>query len=215
MHRILEAIAPETDVMDDHDELESSSLEPASIIISAKNRPASALSGTRVARYESYERRLAPLKYLEERLIRTLSSPNEDEATHLDPSSNHWEPMSPGGTVSSPRWFPPPQAIHSRPSLQELNYNASSRKGHKGKEKEKEMALHTSTNWKKHFALSSKASNTKNADTNEIAGWWEDPDDPVHILNACSPVMSELWRDASVRQRLKEKRIRVEEGGGL
>lgn len=213
-YRILDAIAPETDVMDDHEDLmESGSLEPASIIISAKNRPASALSGTRVTRYDSYKRRLQPLEGLEERLIRTLSAPDEDEATHLDPS--HWEPMSPGGTVGSPRWFPAPRPMNGRASMQDLNPKSSSSRKGKAKEKDKEPALHISTNWKRHFALGNNSSSPKYANTNEIAGWWEDPDDPVHVLNACAPAMQELWRDPAVRQRLKERRLRLEESSGL
>ena len=46
-------------------------------------------------------------------------------------------------------------------------------------------------------------------------GWWEDPDDPVHTLNRCAPVMNELWRDPKVRSTLHEKRIRLEESSGL
>ena len=49
----------------------------------------------------------------------------------------------------------------------------------------------------------------------ELNGWWEDPDDPVHVLNRCAPVIAELWRDPKVRQKLTEKRLRLEESSGL
>jgi guanine nucleotide-binding protein subunit alpha len=81
--------------------------------------------------------------------------------------------------------------------------------------KGKEIVLHTSTNWKKAFALGSKSKSPKSAHTGEIEGWWEDPEDPVHSLNACAPTMQELWRDPQVRKRLQEKRLRLEESSGL
>lgn len=75
--------------------------------------------------------------------------------------------------------------------------------------------LHTSTNWKKAFALGSKSKSPKSAHTGEIEGWWEDPEDPVHSLNACAPTMQGLWRDPQVRKRLQEKRLRLEESSGF
>jgi hypothetical protein len=75
--------------------------------------------------------------------------------------------------------------------------------------------VHTTTNWKKALALGGKSMSTKNAHTGEIAGWWEDPDDPVHPLNACSQAMLDLWRDPAVKKRLNQKRLRLEESSGL
>ena len=79
----------------------------------------------------------------------------------------------------------------------------------------KEVAVHTTTNWKKAFSLGGKEKSPKSAHTGEIAGWWEDPEDPVHALNACAPAMLQLWKDSNVRQRLLEKRLRLEESSGL
>ncbi|KAF9011208.1 guanine nucleotide binding protein, alpha subunit [Cyathus striatus] len=44
---------------------------------------------------------------------------------------------------------------------------------------------------------------------------WKRAFDPVHTLNACAPVMLELWRDPEVRQRLQEKMLRLEESSGF
>ena len=74
--------------------------------------------------------------------------------------------------------------------------------------------VHTSTNWKKVFAFG-RSKSPKSPHSGEIEGWWEDPDDPVHVLNACGPTMSDLWRDKQVRARLEEKRLRLEESSGL
>jgi guanine nucleotide-binding protein subunit alpha len=76
--------------------------------------------------------------------------------------------------------------------------------------------VHTSTNWKKAFSLGgSKSKSPKSPMSGEIEGWWEDPEDPVHTLHACAPYMQEMWRDKNVRQRLREKRLRLEESSGL
>ena len=55
----------------------------------------------------------------------------------------------------------------------------------------------------------------KSPHSGELEGWWEDPDDPVHILNKCAPAMLDLWKDENVKQRLAEKRLRLEESSGL
>jgi len=51
----------------------------------------------------------------------------------------------------------------------------------------------------------------KSPHSGELEGWWEDPDDPVHILNKCASAMLDLWKDPNVKQRLTEKRLRLEE----
>ncbi|KAF8963893.1 guanine nucleotide binding protein, alpha subunit [Flammula alnicola] len=227
VRRILDALAPESDALDDHDD--SDSPETASVIISATGRPPSAILGTRVANYDTYRRKLEPLAELEERLIHLLSSPDEDEATHLGPSRPAWElyanlyksnenmpppssvPNSPNGrptpTIMIPQKKQTPSAISSKSSMGDIPNGASS--------KGKEIVVHTSRNWKKTFALGSKSKSPKSPHSGEIEGWWEDPDDPVHTLNACAPTMQELWRDPQVRKRLQEKRLRLEESSGF
>ncbi|KAI0829088.1 guanine nucleotide binding protein, alpha subunit [Trametes gibbosa] len=77
-----------------------------------------------------------------------------------------------------------------------------------------ELAVRTGSNWKKHFALG-KIQSPKTPHGGELPGWWEDPNDPVHTLNRCAPIMTELWRDPAVRRRLDEKRIWLEESSGF
>jgi len=60
-----------------------------------------------------------------------------------------------------------------------------------------------------------RSKSPKSPHSGEIEGWWEDPDDPVHVLNACGPAMSDLWRDKQVRARLEEKHLRLEESSGF
>ncbi|KIM47717.1 hypothetical protein M413DRAFT_439393 [Hebeloma cylindrosporum] len=225
VRRILDALAPEeSDALDDHDDVDS--LETASVIITSSGRPPSAILGTRVSNYDTYRRKLEPLAELEERLIHLLSSPDEDEATHLGPSRPAWEqyaqfyrsnenlsPSShlnarPSPTIMIPHKSQTSSSTIHRVSSHTVSSNSSLSKG-------KEIVLHTSTNWKKAFSLGSKSKSPKSAHTGEIEGWWEDPDDPVHSLNACAPTMQELWRDPQVRKRLQEKRLRLEESSGF
>ena len=221
---ILDALAPEeSDALDDHDDVDS--LETASVIITSSGRPPSAILGTRVSNYETYRRKLEPLAELEERLIHLLSSPDEDEATHLGPSRpwEHYaqfyksnETLSPSSNLNgrpSPTIMIPHKTQTSSSTIHRVTSHIVS--SNSSLSKGREIVLHTSTNWKKAFALGSKSKSPKSAHTGEIEGWWEDPEDPVHSLNACAPTMQGLWRDPQVRKRLQEKRLRLEESSGL
>lgn len=238
--RILDALSPEPDNIDDHDDADWT--ETASVIITSSGRPPSAISGTRVPNYESYRSRLEPLVDLEDRLARLLSSPDEDEPTHLPSPSSfpRWDSHSPfnmqhGATPTTPNgkpaitasrrpsptiYIPQKSQSHGSP-VSPVNGNgsasgySSSPSPSSSKSGSRELSVRASTNWKKAFALGGKSKSPKSAHSGEIEGWWEDPGDPVHTLNACAPAMSELWRDPKVRQRLREKRIRLEESSGL
>ncbi|KAJ7170212.1 guanine nucleotide binding protein, alpha subunit [Mycena filopes] len=221
VRRILDALQPELDNVDDHDEHDDS-LETASVIISSNGRPPSAISGTKVPNYEGYRRRLQPLMELEDRLIRLLSSPDEDEATHFGP----WESFAAPQPYSvytndgqngrpTPTILIPPTKQTSTPSPLNGTATPSPTGSNGGGGKAKEVTVHTSTNWKKAFSLGSRSKSPKSAHSGEIEGWWEDPDDPVHTLHACAPYMQEMWRDQNVRERLREKRIRLEESSGF
>ena len=239
--RILDALSPEPDTIDDHDDADWT--ETASVIITSSGRPPSAISGTRVPNYESYRSRLEPLIDLEDRLARLLSSPDEDEPTHLPSPSSYptWDSSSPfnmkqegisritpkGSTVApasrrpSPMIYIPQKSQSHGSPISPVNGNGSSStyssspSPSSSKSGSKELSVPASTNWKKAFALGGKSKSPKSAHSGEIEGWWEDPEDPVHTLNACAPAMAELWRDSKVRQRLREKRIRLEESSGL
>jgi len=60
-----------------------------------------------------------------------------------------------------------------------------------------------------------RSKSPKSEHSGEIEGWWEDPDDPVHVINACAPIMLELWYDPAVRQRIKEEGIFLEDTSGF
>ena len=164
---------------------------------------------------------------LEERLIRMLSPSEEDEPSRLGlqqhhgpqhwqqqqfPNERHIYSTSRAAYRSAPNSRPSPtitipQTCSPTASMSSTSPSAGSSKG-------KEVMVHTSTNWKKVFAFG-RSKSPKSPHSGEIEGWWEDPDDPVHVLNACGPTMSDLWRDKQVRARLEEKRLRLEESSGL
>ena len=78
-----------------------------------------------------------------------------------------------------------------------------------------EISVKTTSNWKKALSLGGRMKSPKSPHSGELEGWWEDPDDPVHILNKCTPVMLDLWEDPNVKQRLAEKQLRLTESSGL
>ncbi|KAK7026128.1 hypothetical protein VNI00_015703 [Paramarasmius palmivorus] len=210
IRRILDALSPEADV---EEQLQDDSMDAASIVL-APDPP--------IPNYESYRQRLQPLIELEERLTRLLSSPDEDEATHLGPQNGLWQTPPPihvngNGRPLPTITIPSIKQSQSLPVSPMSSGSGSDSPGgsSNGKSKGKEMFVHTSSNWKKAFALGSKSKSPKSAHSGEIEGWWEDPEDPVHALNACAPAMLELWRDPNVRQRLEEKRLRLQESAGF
>ncbi|KAF8807879.1 G-alpha-domain-containing protein [Phlegmacium glaucopus] len=212
IRRILDALAPESDALDEHDD--GDSLETASVIITSNGRPPSAILGTPVSNYARYRQKLEPLIELEDRLTRMLSFPEEDEPVQ----QYHWQQQFSDAVY--------PSTLNGRPAptikipQRQQTYSSTTRRissslSCSGSSGGSEVMVHTSTNWKKMFALGSRSRSPKSPHSGEIEGWWEDPDDPVHVLNACGPTMSELWRDRQVRARLEEKRLRLEESSGF
>lgn len=234
-YSILDALAPEADAVDEHDDGDSL-LETASVIITSNGRPPSAILGNGVPNYDVYRRRLEPLVELEERLIRRLSASDDDEPSQLNKSRPMWDQYatiynteslpppsksltsSPTKTRPSPSILIPQKKPTSSSSLCESTASSSyisSQSPYSTDSSNNELAVHTSTDWKRAFQLGSTSKSPKSAHTGEIEGWWENPDDPVHILHACYPTMYELWRDPQVRRCLDEKRLRLEESSGL
>ncbi len=65
------------------------------------------------------------------------------------------------------------------------------------------------------LAVWDKLQSAKSAHSGGLQGWWEDPDDPGHVLSQCASTMSEMWRDPMVKKILAEKQLRLEESSGL
>lgn len=216
VRRILDAVSPESDEADDQETVSGRAISFTS--------QSSVISATRVLKYSQYRHALEPLRELEERLIRMLSSPNEDEPTHTAPRPD-WSIYANGNSNTqvtvgkngrpAPFITIPPSRTSSplSPSTSLPSPGGSSNSS--SKSKNVEVSVHHTSNWKKAFSLGNRIKSPKSAHTNEIEGWWDDPSDPVHVLNSCAQPMLALWKDPSVKQRLREKRIRVEEGSGF
>jgi len=48
-----------------------------------------------------------------------------------------------------------------------------------------------------------------------IEGWWNDPSDPCHVINAARADIERLWEDRLVQSELRKKRLRLEESSGF
>lgn len=186
--------------------------------------------GTRVAKYDYYRRALEPLRGLEQHLIRMLSAPDEVEPVRVAPSKPDWNlhniTTSPPSSTSRSRRPSPvitiphrrkPSSLYSptSPSTTQSLPSPGGSSSSSSKSKHAEVSVHTTSNWKKAFSLANRIKSTKSAHTNEIEGWWDDPSDPVHVVNACSQAMSSLWKDPNVKQRLRELKLRIEESSGF
>ena len=200
-------------------------------------------NGTQMGRFEKYAKRLAPLMALEQRLMRQLSFPEEDDdpasAAYADATISAASSSSPRqpwpwnvSQVPTPIQMQPPHlripaassSSYHNPATSPISPGASSSGPTVSVSKSGELALRPSTNWKKSFSLGGSLSSRigsrtpKSAHTGEISGWWEDPDDPVHVLNACARGdwgMVSMWKDRDVRGVLARKRVRMEESSGL
>ncbi|KAI0319948.1 guanine nucleotide binding protein, alpha subunit [Amylostereum chailletii] len=176
------------------------------------------------AKYGTYATRLAPLFLLEERLIRMLSEDDDDfEATRLsDGSAPGWSTVPAARPSASPPPYDAPtgrpaisiDTSHSRPNSKSATPSPSSRSPIA---RGLELAVRPTSNWKKALSLNRAKlkSTSPHSNTGEVVGWWEDPNDPVHVLGQCAGAMGALWGDAWVRRRLRERRIRLEESSGF
>ncbi|KIP03833.1 hypothetical protein PHLGIDRAFT_110379 [Phlebiopsis gigantea 11061_1 CR5-6] len=224
VRRILDAILPDADAghggADDDEYLDPS--EAAPILISANGHAPSAAaardSGS-AAHLERYIRALSPLFAVEARLLQQLSDPEDNvdkEATHLPgqssapPAMQHGLPDAAAGPAAYPPLPPPPHA-NEADALSRIVIPAGSRSLPNSPVSSGEPTVRTTSNWKKAFALGKP----KSEYSGEVEGWWADRNDPVHTINHCAPYISQLWRDRLVRQRLHEKRIRLEESSGF
>ena len=213
--RILDAISPDAEHQDDADEPESAVT------------PTRRAFGTRVLKYDHYRTSLEPLRELEDRLIRMLSSPDEIEPVRVAPPKPDWNSYTtpnyrgatgkngrPSPVITIPRSRKPssPYSPTSPPGQSLPSPGGSSNSS--SKSKNAEVSVHTTSNWKKAFGLGSRLK-SKSAHTNEIEGWWDDPSDPVHVVHACAQTMLTLWKDPSVKLRLRELKLRIEESSGL
>ena len=182
-----------------------------------------------MGRFEKYAERLAPLMALEQSLMKQLSFPEEDD----DPTSPTYAeaPISAASTSSARQtqtrsWNVPqvPLSSYHSSATSPTSLGASGSVSTLSVSKSGDLALWRLTSLQKFISLgestSSRIGNRKPKATHigEISGWWEDPDDPVHVLNACARGdwgMVSMWKDRDVRSVLARKKVLMEESSGL
>jgi hypothetical protein len=214
IRRILDAIAPDYETLNSHTlgDDDDENAEAASVIISSADGTSSSYHG--IKGHEDYQHRLAPLLILEQKLITLLSDEEDNEEREATRLATTWNASSSSPfSIHGPKVPPdlsgslavviPQTVIHPSPSSP-LSPQST-----------QEISVKTTSNWKKALSLGGRMKSPKSPHSGELEGWWEDPDDPVHILNRCAPAMLDLWKDPNVKQRLTEKRLRLEESSGL
>lgn len=147
---------------------------------------------------EKYAKRLAPLMVLEQRLMRQLSFPEEDD----DPSSAAFNDASATNASSGSGRQPWPWSVSQVPTPPKRNLRTSSSSAYAST-----FALSTSPSSISPAASSATVSVSKSGElalrpgrsrcvsgtrspksphTNEMSGGWEDADDPVHVWGMMS-----------------------------
>ena len=215
VRRILDAISPDYETLNSHilDDDDDENAEAASVIISSTDGTTSS-SYHGIKGYESYQHRLAPLLILEQRLIALLSDEEDNEEREATRLAATWSgSSSSSGSVHGPKT--PPDLCGSLAVVIPQTTIHPSSNSPLSPQSTQELSVKTTSNWKKALSLGGRMKSPKSPHSGELEGWWEDPDDPVHILNKCAPAVLDLWKDPNVKQRLTEKRLRLEESSGL
>ncbi|KDQ22516.1 hypothetical protein PLEOSDRAFT_1008980, partial [Pleurotus ostreatus PC15] len=167
--------------------------------------------------------RLAPLRHAESLLIAKLVPPNEDEATQLpsaqpasnfQPTHNHSNslPQYQSSIISTHTDITTRQEIFVRPGMHWKGALSRARVSYPS-------TLSYSTSMS-----NSSSSNTVSNDHNGSATprpssagntGLETPDEVQEVLHACRADMMYLWADEWVRDILRRRKVRVEEGPGF
>jgi guanine nucleotide-binding protein subunit alpha len=223
VRRILEAISPDYETINSHafDDIDDEATESGSAIISSDEPPTSSPYHG-IKGYEAYQTRLAPLISLEQKLIAQLSEDEnneEREPTRLGTPNGHWLVTPPDhfAKSDSASSLYPGNVANGRPAPSIYIPQTSTLKSNPSSPISPipELCVRTTSNWKKALSLGGKTKCPISPHSGELEGWWEDPNDPVHVINQCGPAMQDLWADQAVRQRLAEKRLRLEDSSGL
>ena len=215
IRRILDAISPDYETLNSHilGDDDDENAEAASLIISSTDGTSSS-SYHGIKGYENYQHRLAPLLVLEQRLIVLLSDEEENEEREATRLVTTWSASSSSsGSIHGPKT--PPDLGGNLAVIIPQTVVRPSPNSPLSPQSNQEISVKTTSNWKKALSLGGRMKSPKSPHSGELEGWWEDPEDPVHILNKCAPAMLDLWKDPNVKQRLFEKRLRLEESSGL
>ena len=155
-------------------------------------------SGTLIvqnAHLEALKQKLQPLKHIEQILIAKLVPPNEDEPTQLPPPGNPYisHANQAGGSQQQSGTLYRHQEIFIRPGPSWKGALSRARVAYGGTES------------------GSSAYRPSSAGNTGL----ETQDEPQEVLNKLRKEMKQLWHDPLVKEILKRKKIKLEEGSGL
>ncbi|KAJ3502754.1 hypothetical protein NLJ89_g8742 [Agrocybe chaxingu] len=171
---------------------------------SPKSHPSASSTTLAQSPLEAIKARLLPLRHVEALLIAKLVPPNEEEATHLDY----------------------PVGAHPSPTGSHFSHHAN---GH-GRQRSRsyhnqEIFIRPGAGWKGglsrarvNFAGYSYGDSSSSAGPRPTSAGntgLETPDEPQEVLNSCWKDMVALWNDRGVREILRRRKIRLEEGSGF
>ncbi|PPQ70506.1 hypothetical protein CVT24_013276 [Panaeolus cyanescens] len=171
---------------------------------------------------DALKARLAPLTHIEALLIARLVPPNEEEATHL---------AGPGEYQSGVDEVPSPTRSHfSHPNNQHQppNHNGNGSgfsPGHSRNSslRNQEIFIRPGAGWKGGLSRarvngSGNIASTSGSSQRPMSAGntgLETPDEPQEVLHACRKDLIQLWHDEGVREVLRRRKIRLEEGSGF
>ena len=156
---------------------------------------------------DALKARLAPLEHIEALLVAKLVPPNEDEPTQLAPPGSSYLPS-------------PSDSYFSQTNGRGYGHQRS----HSWRNQE--VFIRPGSGWKGGLARarvnspgypmpSGSGSSTTQRPTSAGNTGLETPDEAQEVLNSCRDDMMRLWYDEGVRDVLRRKKVRLEEGSGL
>lgn len=131
--------------------------------------------------------------------MKQLSATDDDEATQLFPPAAE-SPSQANG--QAPAKKNNEMSINNR-----HNWKKALKFGMGSKPRDSGMLLISAIRLSQRFSYTDSPAGTE--------GWWNDPSDPCHVVDAARPDIERLWEDRLVQSELRKKRLRLEESSGL
>ncbi|KAF4616850.1 hypothetical protein D9613_008685 [Agrocybe pediades] len=155
---------------------------------------------------EALKNRLQPLRHIEALLIAKLVPPNEEEATHLAGPSHYNDPANSSFYANSNG-----RAYAHHRSQSYRNQEIFVRPGPGWKGALARARVNYSDDTYEDMTQISSSQRPMSAGNTGL----ETPDEPQDVLHSCRNDMIQLWKDEGIRDILRRRKIRLEEGSGF
>lgn len=196
----------------------SSLFLPSSLFPSAHAETTTAQNPT----WDALRTALLPLKQVEALLIARLVAPNEEEPTRLGVGVPRSSGSSGGGGASSFGHGNGEGNGEASNGFNGFTYGEGDPTGANGGfptiGKEKEIFVRPNNRWRAEVPFPSQhPSHPQHQERTQRTQRTQQhqEQDPQEALTACAPAMRALWGDPAVREVLRKRKIRLEEGPGL